>query len=101
MERSKERTQIGFIVQQLRLLWLKSRERGTALKRASYTCQTCGKKASQAKGKEVKVNVHHKNKVQNWTEIAEKIRDELLCNPDDLVVLCKECHDKAHYEAKG
>lgn len=78
----------------LRQLWLRSRERATALKQQNYTCQRCGKKQSKAKGKEVKVEVHHKQGVLNWQELNNQIRKYLLCNPIHLEVLCKECHSR-------
>jgi 5-methylcytosine-specific restriction endonuclease McrA len=84
------------ITQALRQLWLRSKERATALKRAKYTCNRCGVKQSVAKGKEVKVEVHHKTMRINWSDIADMIRQKLLPNPDELEVLCKCCHKKEH-----
>jgi len=55
----------------LRKMFLKSRERGEAIKRDKYTCQRCGVKQSRAKGKEVYVEVHHKAGIENWTELFE------------------------------
>jgi predicted HNH restriction endonuclease len=82
------------IVRQLRLLWLKSKERSQALKNSQYTCEHCGVKQSTAKGREQKVEVHHKKGVTNWDRIIEVIREELLCDPEDLEVLCPDCHDE-------
>lgn len=78
----------------LRQLFLRSRERAKRLKLDGYTCQMCGKKQSRAKGKEVYVEAHHKKGVCNWQRIFEVIREELLCGPDGLETLCKECHQK-------
>lgn len=75
-------------------MWLRSRERATILKEAGYCCNKCGIKQSKAKGKEVKVEVHHKDGILNWDEIYEAIRKNLLCDPDHLEVLCKECHNE-------
>lgn len=75
-------------------MWLRSPERASALKRDSYTCQCCGRKASKAKGKELKVEVHHKEGVCNWEEINYAIYKNLLCDVDKLQTLCKECHKK-------
>ena len=80
----------------LRRIWLKSRERAECLKTNHYTCNRCNKKQSKAKGKELKVNVHHKNKITNWQKIIDLIREELLCSADDMEVLCVECHKKEH-----
>ncbi len=78
----------------LRQLFLRSRERAAVLKEANYTC-SCGEKQSRVKGKEVYVEVHHKNQITKWKRIYELIREELL-NKDDMEVLCKSCHEKEH-----
>lgn len=80
------------IVRGLRQIWLRSRERAEALKRDKYTCQKCLKKQTMKKGFEFKVQVHHKQGVCNWDEIIEVIRKNLLCSPEHLETLCKECH---------
>ena len=82
------------IVRSLRQLWLRSRERAEALKRDNYTCQHCKAKQSRKKGKEQKVEVHHKEGIENWDEIIRKIRMEILCHWDDLITLCPACHQK-------
>jgi len=75
-----------------RKLFLQSRERGKRIKNDKYTCQKCGAKQSKAKGKEVKVEVHHIEGICNWQEIYEVIRKNLLCDPSMLQTLCKDCH---------
>jgi predicted HNH restriction endonuclease len=75
----------------LRRLWLRSRERAAAVKREANTCQRCGAKGSVAKGREVKIEVHHKEGIR-WDEIIQFIRLELLIDPEGLAVFCKECH---------
>jgi 5-methylcytosine-specific restriction endonuclease McrA len=76
----------------LRALWLRSRERAAAIKRDEYTCSRCGAKQSKAKGREVLVEVHHKEGVMNWNEIYRVIRQYLLCGPENMETLCKDCH---------
>lgn len=76
----------------LRQLWLRSRERQSALKRDHYTCQGCKAKQSRAKGKEVYVEVHHREGVTNWQELYAAVRRFLLCPAEDLVTLCETCH---------
>jgi len=78
----------------LRQVFLRSRERAAVLKEAGYTCG-CGKKQSRAKGKEVYIEVHHKKGIDNWQEIYNCIRENLL-NKEDMIVLCKDCHDDEH-----
>ena len=78
----------------LRRLWLHSRERSAAIKRDQYTCQGCGRKQSTAKGREFKVEVHHRDGIVNWQAMFDSIREHLLCLEDELETLCKECHEK-------
>jgi len=82
----------SIIKHNLRMLWLRSRERAKCLKNANYTCQKCGKKKTQKKGEEVKVEVHHKDGIENWDEIINVIRKYLLCEPENLIALCEACH---------
>jgi len=81
----------------LRMMWLHSRERAQALREQEYSCQKCGVKQSKAKGKEQKVEVHHKEGVCNWEEIIQLIYNQLLCTPDKLEVLCPICHKHETY----
>ena len=77
----------------LRQLWLRSRERATALKATGYCCTECGVKQSKAKGKEVKIQVHHDPPI-DWDGILDLIIERLLSVPQ--MPLCKSCHDKKH-----
>ena len=81
------------IVHNLRLLWMRSKERSEALKRSKYCCEACGVKKSAKKGFEQKIEVHHKQGVCNWDKIIEVIREQLLCDVNKLQCLCPECHD--------
>lgn len=83
----------------LRQLWLRSRERGQAVKDQKNTCVECGRKGSVAKGREVKINVHHKDGIR-WDNLIQLIRDQLLQTPDKYVCMCEECHVKHHNEEK-
>lgn len=80
----------------LRQLWLRSRERAAALKRDGYTCQVCHRKQSKAKGKEVRVHVHHKNGITNWDKLIDMVYETLLCDPKHLETLCEDCHKEEH-----
>ena len=78
----------------LRQLWLRSRERQAAIKRDRYSCQECGIKQSEAKGREVKVEVHHLDGM-NWEHLIDSVYESgLLCGPKYLQTLCKKCHEK-------
>lgn len=83
----------------LRQLWLRSRERAAALKAGGYTCSICHRKQSVAKGREFKVQVHHKaGAIGNWEKVIDLIYAELLCSHEHLEILCEECHEKRHSE---
>lgn len=79
----------------LRRLWLRSRERGAALKATGYTCSRCGAKQSRAKGQKVVVEVHHQNPI-DWEKIVRLVRRYLLVRPTKLTPLCEECHKELH-----
>ena len=83
------------IRQALRILWMRSRERAAALRRHDYRCGICNVKQSAAKGREVKLMVHHMDGV-DWDGLFDDIRRRLLVDPDRLLPVCKECHDKQH-----
>jgi len=85
----------------LRVLWLRSRERAACLKAHGNCCSECGRKASVAKGREVRIDVHHRNGVGNWDRIFKVIREELLCDPEHLTALCEKCHESKHEKQKG
>jgi len=101
MKRAKKMpvtTPRSIIKHALRLLWLHSRERRAALKRDGNTCQACGRKASVAKGREFKVEVHHCAGRIDWDVLADYIYRQLLVHHDHLVTLCPECHDEEEKE---
>lgn len=81
----------------LRALWMRCRERQAAIKRECNTCQHCHRKGSTAKGREVKIHVHHKRGI-DWERLFAVIRECLLQTADDYEVLCTECHAKHHQE---
>lgn len=85
------------IVAGLRKMWLWSRERNEAMRYYDRTCQKCGVRESKAKGREQKIQVHHKDGILNWDEIVFEIRKNLLVSPDKLECLCPECHKKETY----
>ena len=94
--RKAESTPKSQVRNALRQVFLRSRERAAALKAGNYTCARCGRKQSMAKGKEFKVQVHHKHGVANWDEVLTAVYKYLLVHPDNMEVLCKECHDVEH-----
>lgn len=84
----------------IRQLWLHSRERAAALKASGYKCVMCGVKQSTAKGREVKLEVHHEPPIDDkWEQIIDLIFRDILNAPQ--FPLCKnKCHKKVH-EAKN
>lgn len=85
------------IRQSLRLLWMRSRERGEALRNTGYCCSVCGVKQTKAKGREVSLDVHHLDGCR-WQEAIDAIRKHILQTPDRLAPLCKACHAAMHPE---
>lgn len=83
-----------------RAVWLRSRERSAALKRTGYCCERCGVKQTAAKGREVKLDVHHLDGCDRQ-EIAQFVMDHLLHDPSRLMPLCEKCHDKEHKKEAG
>ncbi len=82
----------------IRRLFLRSREHQAVLKRDKYSCVRCGVKKSTAKGREQKVQVHHKKAEFNnrFKELESLIRELILVPPDEMETLCPECHNKEH-----
>lgn len=80
----------------LRQVWLRSRERAAAIKRERNTCELCQRKGSVAKGREVKIHVHHRDGI-DWDGVVDLIIARLLPDPKRLQVLCKECHDEVEH----
>jgi 5-methylcytosine-specific restriction endonuclease McrA len=95
-----QKTPRSRIISCLRNLWLKSRERSNTLIRDKYTCQECGRKKTRTKGYEIKVEVHHLEKI-NWDRIVEYVYRHILVNPKGLETLCKECHKKITNECNA
>ena len=56
--------------------------RSYKLRNAKYCCELCGKKGV--------LNVHHKTYENHGREFDRDIADS------DLIVLCRECHEKFH-----
>ena len=81
------------IVHAIRQLWLRSRERAKVLKDSGHRCIDCGIKQSTAKGREVKLEVHHEPPI-DWSGIVQLIFDRILNVPQ--FPLCKDCHKKRH-----
>lgn len=77
----------------IRRVFLHSRERAAALKASNYCCAKCGIKQSSAKGRQVKLEVHHEPPI-DWNGVVDLVYDRLLATP--MIALCKECHKKIH-----
>jgi len=99
MGKKKPNTPRSQIKNGMRQMWLRSRERAAALKRTGYCCDECDVKQSTAKGREVKIQVHHMDGI-DWDGIVDLFIERVLQTPDRLQPLCKPCHDKEHGKAK-
>lgn len=99
--RKKPVTPRSQIKSALRRLWLRSRERQEALRLDKYTCRGCGAKQSRAAGREIYIEVHHQNMVENWDKLIDMVYQSLLCHPDNLITLCQKCHEKSHEFING
>jgi len=98
MGKKKASTPRSRIKSAIRQLWLRSRERAAVIKKYENTCCSCGKKGSVAKGREVKIQVHHDPKI-DWDGIVDLIFERVL-NVNQYP-LCKECHIEEHKKEKG
>ncbi len=80
----------------IRQVWLRSRERAAAIKREGNTCQRCGAKGSVAKGREVPIQVHHRDGI-DWDGVVDLVIERVLVDPSRLEVVCKGCHEEEHH----
>ena len=80
----------------LRQVWLRSREHQACLKAAGRACERCHVKASVAKGREVKLQVHHRAGITNWEKVIDLVFAELLVSPEMLEAVCEGCHHEEH-----
>ena len=79
----------------LRQVWLRSRERAACLKAARHCCERCGVHASVAKGREQKIEVHHRRGIC-WDGIVDGVIAAMLPDPSQLEAVCPACHAKEH-----
>jgi hypothetical protein len=86
-----------------RYIWLRSPERKAALESTSKHCADCGGRFTQAKGRELKPNVHHLDAIEEqehdgitYSKAIEVVRAILTPDPSRLVPLCKGCHLVRH-----
>lgn len=91
--RKKPQTPRSKVRAALRQLWMRSRERAKVLKDAKYCCTQCGVKKSVAKGREVKLEVHHRPPI-NWDNLIDLIFERILNSHQEP--LCEKCHEKEH-----
>lgn len=104
MPAKKTTTPRSQIKNALRQVWLRSRERATALKAAKHSCESCGAKGrpkATRNGPACLLEVHHRDGIPNWDALVDLVYRRLLCHPDRLEVLCKPCHDSRHPNRKG
>ncbi len=97
MSRKLESTPRSRVKNALRMLWLRSKERAACVKAQHNTCQACGVKGSQARGREVKISVHHLDGC-NWDGVVDSVFRAVLHHPSRLQCLCEKCHNTKHQE---
>lgn len=95
MGAKKPNTPRSRIKNAIRMVWLRSRERAAAVKLAGNCCCKCGRKGSKAKGREVDIQVHHRNGI-DWEGVVDLIAERVLQRPEDYDVMCRECHIAEH-----
>ena len=78
----------------MRRMWLRSRERGTAMKLAKRACSCCGAKQIVATP-DVRLEVHHTKGI-DWEDMIDMFFERVLQRPEDYTVLCKVCHLAEH-----
>lgn len=77
----------------IRQVFLRSRERAAALKATGHRCAKCGIKASEAKGRVVKLQVHHVNGI-DWDGVVDLVYERVLAG--QMQPLCVSCHGEQH-----
>lgn len=83
------------LISALRMIWLRSQERGDAIRSTDRRCVSCGVRESKAKGKEAKITVHHVKR-PDWERIVRVIKEELFSDIQWLWPICPDCHDDLH-----
>ena len=87
-QRKTPKSKIKSLLQRL-FLW--SRERGYVVKTGTALCQNCG----SDQGRKKDMHVHHV-KPTDWQRIYDIIYQELLVPPEEMVLICKNCHSELH-----
>ena len=99
MKKKSSSTPRGRIRSAIRQLWMRSRERATALKSTKYSCSKCNVKQSVAKGRIVKIQVHHEPAIdKHWKYILDYIAKHIL--ESNQIPLCVKCHKDLHEKEK-
>lgn len=80
-------------------VFLYSRERAAAVKRAAGHCERCGRPIDARGITGDRPEVHHLDGL-SWGTILDVIFDRLLCDVSRLLVVCKRCHLEAHGSEK-
>jgi 5-methylcytosine-specific restriction endonuclease McrA len=75
----------------LRRVWQWSPERKARIKLANGACEHCG---LEVKGYDA--CVHHVRPA-DFRRIERVVREELLCEVDNLLLLCRDCHHEVHH----
>lgn len=95
VSRKKPSTPRSLVKASLGRIFLFSRERRAAIKRAAGKCERCGDPVDVRGIKGPRPEVHHLDGL-SWGAILDVVFDRLLCDVSRLLVVCKKCHDEAH-----
>jgi len=98
--KTPEQLLIGALITAIRRVWLMSKERTGALKRAKvegrgqgWKCECCGIRVNASK----LLHVHHKTPVGKW-ESWDSYITKMFCGIEGYSVLCIACHHLIHKE---
>lgn len=95
VSRKKPNTPRSKVKSVLGKVFLYSRERRAAIKRAAGKCERCGDPIDERGIKGTKPEVHHLDGL-SWGAILDVIFERLLCDVSRLLVLCRRCHLETH-----
>jgi len=95
-EKYKERQTIN---KQVRRYWRVTEWKQKVFVRDNFTCQSCGDRNEEGRGKSVKLEAHHKeelSKIIGDLSFEDAIKLEKLYDVSNGETLCRKCHKEKH-----